>query len=89
MQGSYKTLRRFCTDFTRFCSALHTLLMMTAESMLSKRPVLRFVVALHFLVKDELHVINNKVCCELSYLFLSLLLAHNTSCPSIYAHVYI
>ena len=35
--------------------------MMTAESMLSKRPVLRLIVALHFLVKDELHVINYRV----------------------------
>ena len=33
----------------QFCTALHTLLMMTAESMLSKRPVLRFTVALLFL----------------------------------------
>ena len=75
MQGSYKTLKQFCTAFTRLCSALHTLLMMTAESMLSKRPVLRFIVASHFLVKNELHVINNKVCCELSYLFLELVIS--------------
>ena len=33
------------------CTALHTLLMMTAESMLSKRPVLRFTAALLFLVE--------------------------------------
>ena len=45
----------------QFCSALHTLLMMTAESMLSKRPVLRLIVALHFLVKEKLHVINYRV----------------------------
>ena len=35
--------------------------MMTAESMLLKRPVLRLIVVLHFLVKDELHVINYRV----------------------------
>ena len=35
----------------QFCTALHTLLMMTAESILSKRPVLRFTVALLFLLK--------------------------------------
>ena len=33
------------------CTALHTLLMMTAEFMLSKRPVLRFTAALFFLLK--------------------------------------
>ena len=33
------------------CTALLTLLMMTAESTLSKRPVLRFTVALIFLLK--------------------------------------
>ena len=31
-----------------FCTALLTLLMITAESMLSKRPILRFTVALFF-----------------------------------------
>ena len=36
----------------QFCTALHTLLMMTAEFMLSKRPVLRFTAALFFLLKD-------------------------------------
>ena len=35
----------------QFCSALLTLLMMTAESMWSKRPVLSFTVALFFLLK--------------------------------------
>ena len=35
--------------FLQFCTALFTLLMMTAESMLSKRPVLRFSGALLFL----------------------------------------
>ena len=35
----------------QFCTALHTLLMMTAEFMLSKRPVLRFTAALFFLLK--------------------------------------
>ena len=55
MQGSFVVILQ------QFCSALHTLLMMTAESMLSKRPVLRLIVALHFLVKDELHVINYRV----------------------------
>ena len=33
------------------CTALHTLLMMTAEFMLSKRPVLKFTAALFFLLK--------------------------------------
>ena len=41
MQGSTKL----------FCTALHTLLMMTAEFMLSKRPVLRFTAALFYLLK--------------------------------------
>ena len=40
---------KFCT--AQFCTALHTLLMMTAEFMLSKRPVLRFTAALFFLLK--------------------------------------
>ena len=35
----------------RFCTALLPLLMMTADSMLSKRPVLRFTVALFFLLE--------------------------------------
>ena len=42
-----KTLRT-----EQFCTALHTLLMMTAESMLSKPPVLRFTVALLFLISE-------------------------------------
>ena len=33
--------------------ALHTLLMMTAELMLSKRPVLRFTAALFFLLEQK------------------------------------
>ena len=36
---------------SQFCTALHTLLMMTAEFMLSKRSVLRFTAALFFLLK--------------------------------------
>ena len=48
MQGSTK----LCSVYARqFCTALHTLLMMTAEFMLSKRPVLRFTAALFFLLK--------------------------------------
>ena len=39
--GTKKGLYSF-DSFVQFCSASHTLLMMTAESMLSKRPVLRF-----------------------------------------------
>ena len=35
----------------QFCTALHTLLMMTAESTLSKRAILRFAVALLFPLK--------------------------------------
>ena len=35
----------------QFYTALHTLLMMTAEPMLSKRPVFRFTAALFFLLK--------------------------------------
>ena len=35
--------------FCKFCTTLLTLLMMTAESMLSKRSVLRITVALFFL----------------------------------------
>ena len=44
-----------CTTYARqyklcqFCTFLHTLLIMTAEFMLSKRPVLRFTAALFFL----------------------------------------
>ena len=34
----------------RFCTALRTLLMMTSESMLSKRPVLGFSVPVFFLL---------------------------------------
>ena len=54
----------------QFCSALHTLLMMTAESMLSKRPVLRLLVALHFLVKEKLHVINYRVLLQIKLFVL-------------------
>ena len=56
----------------QFCTALHTLLIMTAEPMLSKRLILKFIVALLFLLREKLHVINHRVCCELSYLFLQL-----------------
>ena len=37
--------------FFKFCIALLTLLMMTAESMFSKRPVLRITAALIFLLQ--------------------------------------
>ena len=40
--------------FFQFCVALLTLLMMTAESV-SKRPVLRFIVAVLFLFSFSLH----------------------------------
>ena len=44
-------ISRVCKAVQNCCTALHTLLMMTAEFMLSKRPVLRFTAALFFLLK--------------------------------------
>ena len=45
-----------CARYSSVCNkiALHTMLMMTAESVLSKRPFLRFTVALLFLLKVAL-----------------------------------
>ena len=46
-----KAVQNCKMNLLQFCTALHTLLMMTAEFMLSKRPVLRFTAALFFLLK--------------------------------------
>ena len=52
------------------CTVLLTLLMMTAESMLSKRPVLKIMVTLFFLHRLFL----SHICCiPLLYLLLSTL----------------
>ena len=50
--GEIMCYLEFKRKFAKYVDiALHTLLMMTAESMLSKRPVLRFTAALFFLLK--------------------------------------
>ena len=54
----------------RQCTSLHTLLIMTAKSMLSKRLVLRFTVALFFLFN---------LFCSILIVFIVYLLDNSTS----------
>ena len=48
-----------------YCTALFTMLMMTAESMLSKRPVLRIIASLFFFLK---HCISYQIYLHLQFL---------------------
>ena len=57
----------------QFCTVLHTLLMITAESMLSKRPVLRITVVLLFLLK----LFSSHIYCipkYISFIFIKLVM---------------
>ena len=58
----HQVLQKKCIQF---CSALHTLLMMTAESMLSERPVLQLTVVLLFLFKP----FSSHIYCITIYLY--------------------
>ena len=73
MQGTTKPCKIGTKLPQSFVTALHTLLMMTAEFMLSKRPVLRFIVALLFLLTLFSSHIYCKLFSSFFFMFCSLI----------------